>query len=134
MDKKESRQNPYTSPEEYVQPSRDEPALPPKPPFYDQAAKFSLYAPFILFLMNLCHPSRTNGKLDEADIQVAYVLAWIAILTIIAAFGLGVAGLVGGIAHRAIGTAIRAILGILLNGAMIYLAGSVMYLLWQPRL
>ena len=93
-----------------------------KEPFSTQAAKFSLYAPFILFLVGLvlrvqiqAHAGTDTGR------QMGIALGGLSFLTTLAAFGLGFVGLVGGISRRATRTILFSILGILLNGGLIAL-------------
>jgi len=119
-------ENPY-------QPPPDVPPPPPakkilgKEPFSHQAAKFSLFAPFILFLVNLfC----VNSTLDdyagtETGRQIAFLIGGLWALTVLAALVLGVVGVIGGIQRRAVWTIICAVFGILLNGGLILITAGV---------
>ena len=112
--------NPYQSPNAPEQPHKPAPLAGEKQPFSLQAAKFSLYAPFILFLINFCASSQLEFE-DNADLQgqMRFAIGLIVVLTTLAAFVLGFVGVIGGIMRRAAGTIIIAVLGVLLNGLLI---------------
>lgn len=128
-------ENPYVSPTAAAEPPR--PASPfkaggagkpakPKEPFSHQAAKFSAYAPFILLLMSWC----VRGQFDhyeatDTGTQLSVAIGALAVLTTLAAFVLGIVGLVGGIRRRAAWTAVLASLGVLMNAGILTLWGMV---------
>jgi len=123
--------NPYAAPE--VPPPPPAPKTKEKEPFSHQAAKFSLYAPFILMLLGFVMRS-VLGRGEQAEqhlqdgstLQVESAIAIIQLLTTLAAFGLGFVGLVGGILRRKGWTIAIAIGGILLNGLILTFVVSVL--------
>ena len=118
--------NPYDSPPTSTAPPSTERGGKAKEPFSHQAAKFSAYAPFILFLMGFC----VQGQLEahqgtQTGAQLSVLLSGLSSLTTLAAFVLGVIGIVGGIQRRAWRTIAYAVVGLVLNAALIALWASV---------
>ena len=101
---------------EWVQP------IPPEKPFFlQQAAFFSLYAPFILFLI-----SAILGYALQSTFPwyrwVIVVYAIVYHVTIVAAFALGVIGFIGGIRHRCVEIYGCAFWGCFFNGTLLALS------------
>src|SRR5687767_4960364 len=93
-----------------------------KEPFSHQAAKFSAYAPFILFLLGMCLQGQNKAHAGtEAGAQLLLVLRTIFFLTTLSAFVLGLVALAGGIVRRASWTIWLAVAGVLLNSAILTL-------------
>ena len=125
--------NPYQPPEADPQqsPVLPAPAVPSgkqKQPFSLQAAKFSLYAPFVLILINLFVIGITAQQGADADrreleeqAQIRFVISALISITMVAALVLGIVGFIGGIRRRAVGTIIMALLGVLINGGLVFL-------------
>jgi hypothetical protein len=113
--------NPYTAPAE-VNPFAETQVGKAKEPFSLQAAKFSAYAPFILFLMGTCLQGRVRA-LEGEDVgrQVALVLGSLSFFTTLAALILGLVGMVGGISRSSVKTIVYSIVGILLNAGLVTL-------------
>jgi hypothetical protein len=114
--------NPYSPPTTETSIPAAEPAAKGKEPFSLQAAKFSLYAPFILFLMGMC----LSGQVDlhrktPVGNQLAVALGGLSFLTTSAAFILGFVGFIGGIQRKSVRTIIYSALGIILNGGLVLL-------------
>jgi len=106
----------------------------PKEPFSHQAAKFSAYSPFILFLLGGCLQVqlRTHAGTDTG-VQLAFVLGGLFILTTAIAFALAIVGICGGVARRAIWTIAQATAGIALNAGLLTLWGTaIVTLLTRP--
>ena len=102
---------------EWVQPD------PPKqkPFFLQQAALFSLYAPFILFLVSAII---RYGVPSDSPWYRFTVLVYTIIyqVTIVAAFILGVVGFIGGIKHRCVAIYGVAFWGCFFNGTLLALS------------
>jgi hypothetical protein len=118
-----SSENPFASPTSTSQsPPLIANASNPKEPFSHQAAKFSAYAPFILFLMGMCLQGQVAAHREtETGMQLGMALAGISICTALAAFVFGFIGLAGGIMRRSGWTIVLALVGILLNGGLLSL-------------
>jgi hypothetical protein len=93
-----------------------------KEPFSHQAAKFSAYAPFVLFLFGIGF--RVLVK-DQEGASVSLILGGVSALTTLVAYVLGFVGLVGGIQRRAAKTIIFAIVGITFNSGLVALWAGV---------
>ena len=113
--------NPYQPPSntELGTASDGKPSNQGKVPFSLQAAKFSLYAPFIVFLISCCASRPGFEENPDLRSQIGFAIGLIVWVTTLAAFGLGIVGVIGGIKRRATGTIAIAVLGILLNSALI---------------
>ena len=114
--------NPYQSPTSPNTSDSNKPteSTDSKPPFSLQAAKFSLYSPFIMVLISFCTTSQMQFKENpELRSQISFAIGLIVNLTTLAALVLGVVGLIGGIQRRSSGTIAIAVLGVLLNGALV---------------
>jgi hypothetical protein len=105
-----------------------------KEPFSHQAAKFSAYAPAVLFALGMC----VQGAVAEhrgtpTGMQMAWALGGLSMLTTLSAFVLGFVGLFGGIARRAGSTIVFALIGIVFNAGMIALWTSVILEIFGRR-
>jgi hypothetical protein len=121
----EDAPNPFASPK-----SAAVSVLPRKPdrkkePFSHQAAKFSAYAPAVLFALGMCvgasvrqHEGTETGRL------MAWAFAGLQIVTTVSALVFGGIGLVGGIGRRAGPTIVYALIGILFNAGLLLLWGA----------
>jgi len=113
----EQEENPYQPPESAAEaPPTVRPAKKGKDPFEMQVAKFSLYSPFIMFLLSCV--LQTSMREQRA---VAMTISVIVTLTTLAAFAMGFVGLVLGIKRKWSGVIIRSIGGIFLNGGLLAL-------------
>ena len=92
-----------------------------KEPFSHQAAKFSAYAPFVLFLLGVGF----QVFVKDQEGASAWILGGVSALTTLAAYVLGFVGLFGGIQRRAAKTIIFAIVGITLNSGLVALWAGV---------
>jgi hypothetical protein len=125
-----SFKNPYQSPATSSSLPSPAKTAKAKEPFSHQSAKFSAYAPFILFLMSWCVQGQIAAhRGTPTGVQLSTALAWLSILTTVAAFALGFVGLVGGIQRRAARTIVLSVVGILLNTALLTLWGWVILLI-----
>jgi hypothetical protein len=102
-----------------------------KEPFSLQAAKFSAYAPFVLFLMNCC----VRGPLEDTQgtqdgMLLASMIFGICLLTTLAALVLGFVGLKGGISRRSVRTILYAAAGILLNAGVLTMTAMFFLRRW----
>lgn len=106
-----------------------------KEPFSHQAARFSAYAPFILFLLGGCVQGQMKAHAGtDVGRQLALALGALFFLTTVAAFVLGLVGLYGGIARRAVWTIAFAAGGVLLNTCLLAIWCSVIVVpLMRPK-
>jgi hypothetical protein len=99
-----------------------------KEPFSHQAAKFSAYTPFILFLLGACLQGQMKAHAGtDTGTQLAFAIGGLFVLTTLGAFVLGVVGLVGGLQRRANRTVLLAVGGILLNALVLSVWGFAIF-------
>lgn len=118
-----SPNNPYDSPRDANAPPSGDLGNGKRRSFVDQAAKFSLYSPVVVVIINAFSGTLRRG--DELARQGGFVLVWLCTLMTIAALILGIVGLVGGVIKGRMGVVVRSLLGVLINGGMIYLTVSL---------
>ena len=112
--------NPYDSPTEITPPRRPAPTADGKPPFSHQAAKFSLYAPLVVFMIScFSRPIIRDNQGTDAGRQLGLFLAGLSVLLTVSAFTLGIVGLVGGVQRSSVRIILMAGLGVLLNACML---------------
>jgi hypothetical protein len=91
-----------------------------KQPFYRQAAKFSMYAPIFLGLVFMVvRVTLWSNQTHEAEREVGLTLSILYLSAVIAGVVLGVVGLVGAFRRRDAGTIVTAVIGLILNGAIV---------------
>ena len=107
-------------PPHWLVPDWVRPAAVKEPSFLRQAAYFSLYAPFALFLISVIVTYATySSPAWRHHAMVVYTIIYR--VTIVAAFGLGVLAFVGGIKHRCVVIYVCAFWGCLFNGILLTL-------------
>lgn len=109
-----NEQNPYEPPQIAADAVSVAQSVDGKDPFALQAAKFSLYSPFIMFLLGCVLRNVVGGQH-----VVATVISAIVVLTTLAAFVMGFVGVVLGTRLGRTGIIVRSIGGIFLNGVLI---------------
>jgi hypothetical protein len=104
-------------------PAQPKAAAPAKQPFSHQAARFSLYAPVVLVVLNVAFKSQL-GAVQGPDTSRQLAIAWAALSVLVqmACFVMGLVGFVGGISRGAAWTIVIATIGILLNGGILVLS------------
>jgi hypothetical protein len=98
-----------------------------KEPFAVQAAKFSLWAPLILIVINLA------AKMAGLDESVLTAIGGVAAISYVVAFILGIVALFGIRKHGRQGILVRAVLGIMINGLIIVFAISLIPMMATAR-
>jgi hypothetical protein len=96
-------------------------------PFAVQAAKFSMWAPLILILINMA------ARMAGLDDSVLMAIGGVAAISYVVAFILGIVALFGIRKHGRHGILVRAVLGILINGLILGLAISLVPALAKAR-
>jgi hypothetical protein len=95
--------------------------------FARQAAKFSLFAPFVLWFMNsMALRVLQDQKGTDVGYQTAFVLVLTTVLTNAVALGFGIFAVVQGVRFRLVGVIVMSILGVFLNAFAIYFAYPVL--------
>jgi hypothetical protein len=121
----QEKENPYQSPVQAEDQIVTAQCLPEagtrvRDSFSHQAAKFSLFAPLVVFLLGTClNMQMTELRGNDTGRMMAFALAGISLLTTLAAFTFGFVGIVGGIRRGAARTIIYAILGLIVNGGIL---------------
>jgi hypothetical protein len=121
--------NPFAAPTAGRPP---EPAKVPsaKQPFSHQAARYALFTPLVLIVLNFAFKGQVDANLGtDLGRQLAVVWGSMSLLTIVTGFVFGVLGFIGGISRGAGWTIVIATIGLLLNGALLALAVYTVWLL-----
>jgi hypothetical protein len=108
--------NPFSAPA-VAPPSQPKAAAPAKQPFSHQAARFSLYAPVVLVVLNFAFKSQLDaGQGPDVSRQLSIGWAVLSLWIQVTGLAMGLVGFVGGISRGAAWTIVIATIGILLIG------------------